>query len=276
MARSRPKRSRFSKRTRTGRSSSAQVSTGRTVRSLRRRKYFDLYPLDEFRVPRPPGSVAAACRVVYDAAELGCREQGQREAIQGLLRVDHVSRRQRRPLLDALDRLKLTDNTIIVFLSDHGYYLGERGQWMKQSLFERSARAPLIIAGPGVAPKGRATSRIVEFSTSIRRSPIWRGLPAPPGLHGRSLTPLLRNPQAQWTITRHSHRCEARRAAGDVHGLQRPHGQWRYTEWDEGKRGVELYDEIEDPDEMRNLAADPKHKSTVTEMQTVLRRMRGN
>ncbi len=52
--------------------------------------------------------------------------------------------------------------------------------------------------------------------------------------------------------------------------------KWRYTEWDDGKRGVELYDEAADPNEMQNLASDPKHKATVTEMQQLLRRMRGD
>ena len=51
--------------------------------------------------------------------------------------------------------------------------------------------------------------------------------------------------------------------------------KWRYTEWDEGKRGVELYDEAADPDEMRNLAADPKHSATVVEMKKLLRATRG-
>ena len=51
--------------------------------------------------------------------------------------------------------------------------------------------------------------------------------------------------------------------------------KWRYTEWDEGKRGVELYDEAADPHEMRNLAAEPKHRETVAEMQRLLRRVRG-
>jgi hypothetical protein len=52
--------------------------------------------------------------------------------------------------------------------------------------------------------------------------------------------------------------------------------QWRYTEWDEGARGVELYSEVDDPDELRNLAADPKHSATVGEMQRLLRRLRAN
>jgi iduronate 2-sulfatase len=50
---------------------------------------------------------------------------------------------------------------------------------------------------------------------------------------------------------------------------------WRYTEWDNGNRGVELYNEVDDPNEMQNLAVDPKHRKTVAEMQHLLRRVIG-
>jgi uncharacterized sulfatase len=162
----------------------------------------------------------------------------------------------------------------VIFISDHGYHLGERGQWMKQTLFERSARAPLIIAGPGVSAKGRSTTRVVEFLDLYPTLADLAGVSPPSELHGRSLRPLLTNPQAAWP---HAALTQVRRgpAATAFMGYSVRTETWRYTEWDEGKRGVELYSEIDDPDELRNLADDPAHRNQLAEMRELLRRVRG-
>jgi len=146
---------------------------------------------------------------------------------------------------------------------------------MKQSLFERSARAPLMMSGPGVTARNRATSRVVEFLDIYPTLADLAGLPAPAGLQGRPLSPLLRNPQAEWP---HPALTQVRRgpASASFMGYSVRTEQWRYTEWDEGKRGVELYNERDDPDELRNLAADPKYRTTVSEMRTLLMQLRGN
>ena len=240
------------------------------------KKYFDLYPLDRIRAPRSmPGSPEPPPAAWFTTPpNWGIGEDAQRESIRAYYASITFLDANVGRLLDALDRLKLTDNTIVVFMSDHGYHLGERGQWMKQTLFERSARAPLMMAGPGVTAKGRASSRIVEFLDIYPTLADLARVSPPPGLHGRSLAPLLRNPQAQWD---HPALTQVRRGPPENHfmGYSVRTEKWRYTEWDEGKRGAELYDEVTDPDEMRNLAAEAKYRDTVAEMQRLLRRIKG-
>jgi iduronate 2-sulfatase len=241
------------------------------------RKYFDLYPID--RIPAPASSPGSAALVPPAAwfttpPHWGVSEAGQRESIRAYYASISFLDANVGRLLDALDRLRLADNTIIVFLGDHGYHLGEQGQWMKQTLFERSARAPLIVAGPGVSAKGRASSRIVEFVDLYPTLADLARLSAPPGLHGRSLTLLLKDPQAAWN---HPALTQVRRGGGEgaFMGYSVRTEKWRYTEWDDGKRGTELYNEVDDPNETHNLAADPKHRKTITDMQRQLQRARG-
>lgn len=161
-----------------------------------------------------------------------------------------------------------------MFVSDHGYHLGERGQWMKQTLFERSARAPLMVAGAGVPAQGRASARIVEFLDIYPTLADLAGVKMPADLHGRSLVPLLKDPSAAWD---HPAVTQVRRgAAPDTFmGYSIRTEKWRYTEWDGGARGVELYDEVGDPDELRNLADDPEHRATIAALQRLLRQVAG-
>jgi uncharacterized sulfatase len=237
------------------------------------RKYFDLYPLDRIRAPAPPpdsGAPAAAWFTTPPHWDVG--KQGQKEAIRAYYASISFLDANVGRILDALDRLRLADHTIVVFISDHGYHLGEKGQWMKQTLFERAARAPLILAGPGVA-KGRSTSRVVEFLDLYPTLAGLARLPAPSNLQGRSLAPLLEDPEAKWD---HAALTQVRRgpATSAYMGYSIRAERWRYTEWDGGKAGVELYDERDDPGEAKNLAADPKFRSVVLDMQRRLRRMK--
>jgi uncharacterized sulfatase len=143
---------------------------------------------------------------------------------------------------------------------------------MKQSLFERSARNPLIVAGPGVSHG--PSPRVVELLDVYPTLADLAGLSAPAGLQGRSLKPLLKDPKARWD---HPALTQVRRGAANnfFMGYSVRTEKWRYTEWDEGKQGTQLYDEQDDSSELRNLAADPKHVKTVAEMQQLLRSMRG-
>ena len=237
-------------------------------------KYFDLYPLDRIAAPSSSDTSAVPPPAWFTTPpHWGISEQAQRETIRAYYASISFLDANVGRVLDALDRLGLAQSTVVVFVSDHGYHLGEQGQWMKQTLFERSARAPLIIAGPGVSATGRASSRIVEFLDLYPTLATLAGLRPPSGLHGKSLAPLLKDPSAKWdrpAIT------QVRRgpAATAFFGYSIRTEKWRYTEWDGGKQGLELYDEAADPRELTNLAASPKHQKVVREMQQLLRRAR--
>lgn len=167
--------------------------------------------------------------------------------------------------MEALDPLKLADNTIIVLWGDHGYNLSRHGQWMKQSLFENSARVPLIISVPG-GVKGIASPRTVELVDLYPTLAELCGLTVSKTLSGTSLVPLLKNPDAAWkkpAITQ----VQRQKLMGRSMRTER----WRFTEWDEGKAGVELYDEQNDPGEITNLSGKREYAKTRDELAELLR-----
>jgi len=172
-------------------------------------------------------------------------------------------------LLDALDRLSLRDRTIVVFWSDNGYHLGEHGLWKKMSLFENSARVPLVIAAPAQRSPGRASGRTVELLDVYPTLAELCGLKPPPDLAGRSLRALLDDPLAAWEKP-----AVTQLTRGKFAGYSVRTERWRYTEWDEGRQGSELYDYAADPEEEHNLISDPRHAQIVSELKALIEKPR--
>ncbi len=168
-------------------------------------------------------------------------------------------------LMDALDREGLWENTIVVLVSDHGFHLGEHlGLWRKGTLFEESLRAPLIIAAPGMTVGGVVPGP-VEFIDIYPTLVELAGLPGPPGLQGRSLVPLLRDPGADHPAQAYS---VVRWLDGRM-GRSIRTKRYRYSVWDDEERAV-LYDYKRDPYEYDNLAADPRRARTVARLHRLL------
>jgi arylsulfatase A-like enzyme len=222
------------------------------------KKYFDMYPLDKISLPpadaqQTKGVPELALASTKPWPYFGATADQARECKRAYYATISFVDAQIGRVLDALDRLKLADNTVIVFWSDHGYHLGEHGLWMKQSCFEESARVPMIIAAPGCAA-GKVCSRTVELVDVYPTLADLAGLKPPENLAGANLRPLLASPAAEW-----SRPAFTQVQRGDFAGHSVRTERWRYTEWDGGAKGVELYDHDADPQELHNVADDPKH-----------------
>lgn len=225
------------------------------------KSYYGLYAADRLRLaadaPMSRIPLVALMTELYGAAQPSSRE----EAVAAYYAAVSYMDRQVGVLLDQLDRLKLWERTVVVLFSDHGFHLGDHGGlWAKLTLFEQSARTPLLIAAPGAA-RGVASPRVVELLDLYPTLAELAGLESPPGLEGRSLAPLLRDPRRRWdhiarTMVYHETK------EGKVEGRSICDERWRYTEWDGGARGRELYDHRRDPREFSNLAGLPQYAGT--------------
>jgi iduronate 2-sulfatase len=233
--------------------------------------YFNLYPLDSIKLPQePPEHIAAIPKIALTCQPLNYGVEPQNLKL--MTRAYHASTSlmdtQVGKVLAAVDRLKLADHTIVVFMSDHGWCLGEHGQWQKMLLFEESVHVPLMIYDPSGPNHGKVSTHPVELVDLYATLADLAGLPDPQGVEGPSLRPLLENPSAAWDQPARS---QVYRAGQKVMGRSIRTEKWRYIEWDDaGKRGVELYDHETDPKEYQNLAIDPKHAQTVERMKALM------
>ena len=272
------------------------------------KRYFDRYPsLDRMPVSEYSELLLSQSPTASRGISWNVPEQEQREAVRAYYASITFMDAQVGRILDALDRLNLRRNTIIVFLSDHGYHLGDHGGlWMKQTVFERATRTPMMMAGPGVTAIGQVTHRIVELLDVYPTLAALTGVTSPAGLQGRSFAPLLVDAKAEWdhpalSQVRRAMSVGAGRGAGQGAGrgaaasLTGPDADaaqtnsvdsgpkmgytirtelYRYTSWDDGQAGEELFDELNDPGETRNLATLPFYAHVRADMRERLRRLR--
>jgi iduronate 2-sulfatase len=243
--------------------------------------YFDLYPLEKISLPLAPEDDREDIPVAAFAhnnpiPHYGLDAHTCREAIRAYLACTSFVDAQVGRLLDALDELNLTEQTIVVLWSDHGYHLGEHlGIWQKRTLFEESARAPLIIRDPrlmGLSKPQSVCDRVVEFVDIYPTLAELCGLPIDQSLAGKSLRPLLIEPTQRWdscAVTQVLRPADAR-LPRPIMGRSIRTQRWRYTQWDEGRDGEELYDHNDDPDEFNNLAETPAAQPVIGELRMQL------
>ncbi|MFV2069492.1 MAG: sulfatase, partial [Pirellulales bacterium] len=242
--------------------------------------YFDLYPPDSIELPPSPpaGYLDSLPHAAFNYAPpphpLTPKEQ--RELIAAYYACNSFVDAQIAVLLNTLDRLDLWKNTVIVFFGDHGYHLGDHGGiWHKNSLFEEATRVPLIVVAPHQKAAGKSCQRLVELIDVYPTLTSLCDLPTPEGLDGKSFAPLLSDPNLPWKQAAYSSIARGENLGRRVEkikflGKSVRTERYRYTEWDGGKEGVELYDHQHDPHEWVNLAQDPKYATTVAEMHRLL------
>jgi arylsulfatase A-like enzyme len=250
------------------------------------KSYFDLYP--EAEVPVVTG--IKEDQADLPPAALGSAKKEQDKLTDDLRRKCQQAYRASISYMDtqvgtvvaALDRLGLAEKTVIVFTSDHGYHMGEHGLWQKQSLFEESSRVPYVIVAPGAKGGNVVTTPVSQVDLFPTLAELC-GVQTPTNLQGQSLVPLLADPAAKtrgWALTQvvrggNIKRYGASAATGDqgkrFYGYSLRTDRYRYTEWDEGKAGAELYDHDSDPKELTNLAKDPTKAPIIAELSTQMK-----
>jgi arylsulfatase A-like enzyme len=218
-------------------------------------KYYDMYPLEKIELPKvlkddladiPPAGIRMAKPEGDHAAMIASGRW--KEAVQGYLAAITFCDAMIGRLMDGFDKSPYKDNTIIILWSDHGWHLGEKEHWRKFALWEESTRAPFLMVVPGLTKPGSVCDRPVDYMNIYPTLCDLAGVPLPKHLEGVSMKPLLADPAAAWdrpAITTHGYQNHAVRT-----------DKWRYIRYENGDE--ELYDEIADPLEWKNLASDPK------------------
>ena len=232
-------------------------------------KYFDMYDLDKIQVPEilandlddipEPMKKQMTNRTKIQKAleDLG----GTKEAVRGYLACVSYADGLLGEVLDALEESAYKDNTIIVFWSDQGYHIGEKGQWGKHTLWSETSRVPFFIAGKGI-PKNKQVKSTVGLIDIYPTLTELCGLPAQHKMDGVSLVLLLMEAESENNdknlfIPYHK-----------IGGYSVVNSNYRYIYYNEG--GEEFYNVKEDYNEYHNLIKDENSRAIINEMKKVV------
>ena len=229
--------------------------------------FFDHYPWETMPLPQTVEDdlsdipKAGLAKTRNDNNPIGEYPDNQRRMWAGYYATVEFMDRQVGRILDELDQAGLRDSTAIVFCSDHGYHLGEHGFWQKHNYHEDVTRVPLIISAPGIPP-GRTRS-LVELIDIFPTLTDLTHIQTPPGVQGKSLVPLLKNPTDS-----------VRDSALSLHkGHSLRTDEWAFMRYSDDTE--ELYDMNNDPLQFTNLAGKSEFQeiknSLATQLQQRLR-----
>jgi len=237
------------------------------------KRFFAPYPFKAMTLAKAPAGdlddIPAAALKMKNEPRYGMNEEQQKKALGAYYASVTFMDAQVGKLLDALKKNGQEDNTIVLFMSDHGWNLGEHECWQKLSLFEDSIRTPLIISVPGMKTAGKKCMRIIEHTDIYPTLVELCGFDAPKVLPGQSAVALLDDPESKKWKSKPAYTVTYR---GRGESLRTE--KWHLNLWSDGKQGVELYDVANDPGEFTNLAKDPKHAKTLKELSAQLRTIR--
>lgn len=233
------------------------------------KKYFDLYPLEECDPPELPEgwtppykhTLPSETRVFNNFSDLD-----KREFLRSYYACTSFMDAQVGKLLDALEESGQLDNTLILFFGDHGYHLGEHNWWNKVTIFEKGTAAPFIVVDPASDKRGVRSEAMFEFIDIYPTLAEVTGLSnIPEYLDGKSFAEVLNNPETEF-------RSEVRAVVkrGNMLGKMVKNKAWRYIEWDEGRKGRELYDQKSDVQEYYNLAENGEYSQVLDEMKKLI------
>ena len=224
-------------------------------------KYYDMFPLDKIKVPKLNPDDFNDIPPLADEIVSGKRKFTQsvlkaglhKSAVQAYLATTAYVDAQHGRVLDALEKSKHKDNTIVLFISDHGFHLGEKDHWQKGTLWDQATNSMFMMRVPGMTKAGTVTKSCISLQDIYPTLADLCGLKTPSYVDGESLKPILKNSDTKWESTAISY-------LYDQYASIRTE-RFRFTRYKEGQ--IELYDHTKDPHEWKNEANNPEYAEII-------------